>query len=586
MTLTLLRLAFAGMRFRVLPSVLTIILTAGAAATIVLALEVRATGSDPWTKTFEAAHGAHVLGNLTTREEARTLAGLSGVNESAAPVPITRATMLVDGRPTTVLVAGLEERPRVNLPVLTQGSGVARGGALLERSLARALGIEPGTRLQFSASAGPVELAVTGTAISPAQARYPRSNPGLVWVSRADLERIQPDADAWRWQQAVRLADPESAPLFAAAAAGRFPPGTVSFQPWQSQRDLILTEAQPVQLVLTLYTLLLLLVSVAVTAILTGARLSSQYREIGLLKAIGLTPVQASLVFVLEAVALGAAGVVLGFIPGALLAPHLVPTVAATLLDSPKVNADVMHMLVAAVVILPVIAVSAFATAYRATSASAMQAIREGNLAPRTPSRLGWLIWRLGWLPVTLALGLKDLLARRTRPLWLMAAIAVTGAAMVVTLCIQATLGDQPPGEPSDVPDGLLALILALDAVLVMISLTALAALAILSVRERIRDFGVLRTVGLTPNEVALSVSGAHAALGLAASLVAIPAGIGLFLALYTIASGEDVSGAAIARWWWLLLVPIAITLATALATTLPARLASRVPVSDAVRYE
>jgi ABC-type antimicrobial peptide transport system permease subunit len=360
----------------------------------------------------------------------------------------------------------------------------------------------------------------------------------------------------------------------------------VSLQSWQEQRELVLQEAQPIQLVLTVYTLLLLLVSVALTAILTGARVSSQYREIGLLKAIGLTPIQVSLVFVIEALALGAAGVVLGFVPGALLAPRMAATAAATLVGSPSVSADPLHMLVAAAVILPVIAGSAFASARRATRGSALQAILSGAATPRAGSRLGSLIWRAGWLPIAVAVGLKDLLAKGLRPAWLMGTIAVTGAALVVTLCVQAALGDRPVGEPSDVPDELLTLILALDAVLVLISLSALVALSILSIRERIRDFGILRTVGLTPNEVTLSVTGAHAAVALAASITAIPAGIGLYLALYAIASGDGASGAAVAPWWWLLSLALAITLVTAIATTLPARLATRVPASEAVRYE
>jgi ABC-type antimicrobial peptide transport system permease subunit len=407
-----------------------------------------------------------------------------------------------------------------------------------------------------------------------------------VWVTRADFEQIQPDRASWHWQQALRLADADVAPQFVEAATAEFPPGTVFIESWQGQRELALQEAQPIQLVLTVYTLLLLFVSMAITAILTGARVSSQYREIGLMKAIGLTPTQVSLVFVCEALALGAAGVVLGFIPGALLAPRLTATAAASLLGSPTVNANPIHMLVAGTVILPLIAGSAFATARRASRASAQQAIRAGSAMPQAGSRLGRLVWRAAWVPIAVTVGLKDLLARRTRSAWLMCAVAVTGAALVVTLCVQAALGDRPPGEPSDVPGELLTLILALDAVLALISLSALVALTIVSIRERIRDLGVLSTVGLTPTQVMLSVTGAHVALAFVASIVAVPAGIALFLVLYATASGDGASGPTLAPWWWLLSVPLASTLVIAVGTSLPARLAARIPASDAVRYE
>ena len=107
-------------------------------------------------------------------------------------------------------------------------------------------------------------------------------------------------------------------------------------------------EAGRSQIILTMYALLLLIVSVAVVAILIGARVSGQYREIGLLKAVGLTPRQVSTVFAIEAAMLGLVGVVIGFVPGALLAPRLAAPAAETLLGSPKVAANPWHILVAA----------------------------------------------------------------------------------------------------------------------------------------------------------------------------------------------------------------------------------------------
>ena len=47
--------------------------------------------------------------------------------------------------------------------------------------------------------------------------------------------------------------------------------------------------------------------------------------------------------------------------------------------------------------------------------------------------------------------------------------------------------------------------------------------------------------------------------------------------------SGED---RVIAPWWWLALVPIGIVLMVLASTILPARLATRIPTADALRYE
>jgi len=187
------------------------------------------------------------------------------------------------------------------------------------------------------------------------------------------------------------------------------------------------------------------------------------------------------------------------------------------------------------------------------------------------------------WLPVEL--GVKDLLARRRRAFWLAGAIMSTGAVLVCTLSMQAALSTQPAGQVSDVPAELPVLIYTFDAVLLVMTLTALVAAALLSVRERIRDFGILRAVGCTPGETSASLVTSHAALAVLAAFGSIPLGVGLYLGVYAAAAG-DVEGVVYAPWWWLVSVPVLLPLLVAAATGLPARAASRVRVAQAVRYE
>ena len=95
----------------------------------------------------------------------------------------------------------------------------------------------------------------------------------------------------------------------------------------------------------------------------------------------------------------------------------------------------------------------------------------------------------------------------------------------------------------------------------------------------------MLKTIGLTPRQIAGSLVSAHAALALLAALRAIPAGIGLYVTVYAIAGGSS-EDRVIAPWWWLALVPIGTMLVVVAATSLPARLATRIPTADALRYE
>jgi putative ABC transport system permease protein len=588
MTLMLVRLAFAGIRSRLLASALTIAIASAAVATIVLVLEVRSSGIDPWQRTFAEANGAHVLAFVPSQADAVAIGELPGVTERSAPVPLVQATVGPPGGTDRVELAGLSRRTEVNMPVRTAGSELRDGGIVLERSLARALGIGVGATLGLTSRRGLIEVPVLGTAVVPSQPRYPRRRPGLAWVTRATIERIEPDRARWRWSEAVRLEDPSGAAAFSEWAAGSLPPGALqsgafSFETWQDQRANALGDAQGTQVIVTIFTILLLIVAFVVVGILVGARASQQHRQIGLLKAAGFTPRQVGIVFALESVALGLVAATLGFALGAILAPRLAAPSTQTLLGSPTIAANPWHILVAGCVVVPVLLAGALASTRRSTRFSVLEAIRAGSPSPPnsrlTRAAVG------SFVPLTIGLGLRDLLARGRRPLLLAAAIAITGAMVVVVLSLDATLDAQRASKTSDFPDELLLLIYTLDATLLLITATTLVAVALLSVRERIRDYGVLKAIGLTPRQIGSTVVSAHAVLAVLVSLLAIPLGIGLYLALFGIA-GDTTEEAVIAPWWSLALIPIGTVLVVVAATSLPARLATRIRIADALRYE
>jgi putative ABC transport system permease protein len=514
------------------------------------------------------------------------------VTQRGAPVPLVTATLGptlgLPGNPDRVELAGLSGRTAVNMPVLTAGSQLREGGIVLERSLADARGVEVGSTLVLTTRRGTIELPVLGTAVVPSQPRYPRRNPGLAWITRATLERIEPDRTLWRWTEALRLASPSEAAAFteraaAGLSAATLGSGALYFETWQDQRYNALADAQPTELIVTTYTILLLIVAFVVVGILVGARASAQHREIGLLKAVGFTPRQVGAVFGLESAALGFISAALGFTLGMLLAPRLAAPSAETLIGSPTIAANPWHILVASCVVVPVLLAGTLTSTRRSTRYTAIEAIRASSSSP-PKSRLARAVTR-SFLPLTIRLGLKDLLARGRRALFLAAAVALTGAVVVVALSVEATLDARPAGEVSDVPDELPLLIYALDAALLLITATTLVAVSLLSVRERIREYGVLKAIGLTPRQITSTLVSAHAALAVVASLLAIPLGVGLYLALVKAASGTT-EDAVLAPWWSLALIPIGTVLIVVAATSLPARSATRIRTADALRYE
>jgi ABC-type lipoprotein release transport system permease subunit len=588
MTALLFKLAFAGMRSRLLASALTIAIAGAAAATIVLALEVRSSGRDPWQQTFDAANGAHVLASVPSQAAARALGDLPGVTERGAPVPLTTVTVGPRGSTDRVELAGLSARTDVNMPVRTAGSPLREDGIVLERSVASALGIEVGATLAVTSRRGSIDLPVLGTAVVPSQPRYPRRTPGLAWVTSATLARVEPDRARWRWTAALRLANPSAAAAFAeqaraGLAAGTLRPGGLYFESWQVQRDYALGDAQLTQLVVTTFTILLLIVAFVVVGILVGARANAQNREIGALKVAGFTPRQVGAVFALESIALGLLAAALGFAVGSILAPRLAEPSAVTLIGSPTIAANPWHILVASCVVIPVLLAGALTSTRRSTRFSVLEAIRAGRSSPPN-SRLARAVDR-SVLPLTIGLGLKDLLARGRRALLLAAPIALAGAVVVVALSLGATMDAQAAVKTSDIPDELPLLLYTLDTALLLITVITLVAVALLSVRERIRDFGVLKAIGLTPRQITSTVISAHAVLALAASLIAVPLGVGLYLALAWISSGTT-EDAVVAPWRWLALIPVVTVIVVVAATSLPARLATRIRTADALRYE
>ena len=105
---------------------------------------------------------------------------------------------------------------------------------------------------------------------------------------------------------------------------------------------------------------------------------------------------------------------------------------------------------------------------------------------------------------------------------------------------MQATLDARPAGEASDVPAELPALVYVLDAVLLLITTTTLVAVALLSVREHVRDYGVLKAIGLTPEQLTASLISVHAAVAAVATLFSIPVGIGLYYGMFALAGGDS----------------------------------------------
>jgi putative ABC transport system permease protein len=134
------------------------------------------------------------------------------------------------------------------------------------------------------------------------------------------------------------------------------------------------------------------------------------------------------------------------------------------------------------------------------------------------------------------------------------------------------------------------ALLKALDVISIIILLIMMMILAntiAMGVRERTREYGVLRAIGFSPRDVGLFIVAEAAAIGVLSGLV----GLGLSLPIVELGMGrwlEENMGA----WFpyfridgktYVMALCLAVALAL-VASIIPARRASRLPVTDALR--
>jgi putative ABC transport system permease protein len=125
------------------------------------------------------------------------------------------------------------------------------------------------------------------------------------------------------------------------------------------------------------------------------------------------------------------------------------------------------------------------------------------------------------------------------------------------------------------------------SALLVALALVNLLTMLLLVTRERERDFGILKAIGLTPRGMLGVVNAGAAALGVIAVVVGIPAGIVLFRTLMVAMSpseGADIVGTP-GPFALALVIPVVLAV-TALASSLPARRAARTSAATVLRAE
>ncbi|MEU4407108.1 FtsX-like permease family protein [Streptosporangium sp. NPDC023963] len=599
------RLALRDLRRRRVEAVLLLLAIMAATTTLTLGLVLRDAAGDPYQSTREATGGPDVVASAGKAEglsALRELAGAPGVIDHSEPYPVTPARLQASGRTSDAQAVGRDAAPAsIDQPKVIQGGWVGDGGVVVEAAFAGALGVRVGDPVTLNGRS----FEVVGVAVTAAMPPYPGAscivavgcahgatpeelselpadllqNPGLVWLTRADVRSLTPDPGSLSHVMNLKLADPDTAQAFVDAnpPESRTAPRLVS---WENILEEATELAGDSQILMLIGAWLLGLLAVAGLSVLVGGRMADQTRRVGLLKAVGGTPSLVAAVLLAEYVLVAVVAAAAGLTVGSLTAPLLTES-GAGLVGS--VGTPSVTMSTAGVVTAVAIGVAVVATVVptvRAARSSTVDALTD---SPRLPRRIGWLIAISARLPVPLLLALR-VAARRPRRVVLGAAsIAITVSGIYVLLVLNAFLDTQLlTGGYGDAQVEVLRHVLLVWTV-TLLSLAAVNAVVITwaTVIDNRHSSALARALGATPREVSAALAAAQTLPALAGAVLGVfPGGLALFAAINAITGGDGDRAALPSPWQLLALVPATVLVVAAL-TAVPARLGGRRPVTE-----
>jgi putative ABC transport system permease protein len=447
------RLAIRDIKRRRVQSALLLLMIVTTTTTLTIGLALHKVTDSPFARTRAATKGPDIVAELVppagatanlTREFA-PLVHAPGVIGTGGPYPVAFATLTSRGVTVQAQAEGRDLAPAsIDQPALTAGRWISPGGAVIERGFANALGLHLGDTFRLSGRA----FRVDGIAVSTAECFYPITRPGVVWLTRSDAESLSTGKQRLSYVLNLRLADPDSSQAFEnGSAVNAFDNATFNdtaslLSSWQDIEHSDFRVVAVDQKVLLIVSTLLALLAIASIAVVVGSRMAEQTRRVGLLKAVGATPLLVAAVLLAENLLLALAAAAVGVIAGQLLAPALT-SLGAGLLGSPPTPAITGSS--AATVMVVAIAVAVGATLVPAVRGARTSTIRALNDPAHPPRRRPWLIAVSARLPVPMLLGVR-LVARRIRRSLLTTvsmAIAVMMITAALTLRHNAEMRDQ-----------------------------------------------------------------------------------------------------------------------------------------------
>ncbi|MGD8403048.1 MAG: ABC transporter permease [Anaerolineales bacterium] len=397
-----------------------------ASALLTLALSTLMNLGGPYDKLFSELNSAHLW--LLFKPERVGLAdihrieSLSGVAASTGRrySYVTQIRYNNERLAVSLRVEHLE-RPAVHRLLLTDGHYLSSNvdGVLVERFLVENYKVSVGDHLIITDSTGTeISLPVIGIAYDPMYDTYRSNQPPYVFLSEETLQKLFPDKDVWDTSLGLRLTNPEAVDtVLAEIESMRSTDFITSYTDWHDAKESSIFRAQLTFVFLTAFSLFAIFATVLIVVSVVSSTVLSQIRQIGVLKAIGFTGSQVSLLYIGQYAILSILGTALGFLCGLALAPLPLQTVTASLGTNFHPPFSPLLMGLVFLIIPGVTMLAAALAARRGAKANIIKAIAVGAEAPIRKSFWGARFAEWLGAPMSLVLGLNDAFVRPLRAL-------------------------------------------------------------------------------------------------------------------------------------------------------------------------
>ncbi|SDU85643.1 FtsX-like permease family protein [Jiangella alkaliphila] len=564
------RLALHSVLGRPGGAILMAVAIAASTFALTLALIVDDAAESPWDGTFAATAGPHAVVHALDPAALPAITTAAGVASVGGPFPMLRFDD-VAGAGDVYVVGRDRTDPPVDRPVVTEGTWIADGGLVVERSFARARGLTVGDRLPI----GPNGLEVVGIAVTSGWAAYPGHQPAMTWTTRAEAGALASAAGERRVVASLRLDDPAGAVAFARAYGATDDAGP-QVVPWEQFRSASTADARTIRVVLVTGAVALAILTAAASVVLVSGRFAEQTERAAALAAVGASAGFGAFVVVTELLVLATAAVPLAVVAGELVAPVLAANAGDALETAGGpgiVGAQTGLAALGGLATALVAAVPAYVRGVRAGTNGALTGALAG--APSASGGAAAAVRAPARLPATAALGLRFAFRRPARALLPSAGLAVTVGMVVAALTLESTAAAGGLADGSYLLADLRRVTYGLVVALAGLAVVNGVLLAWSTALESRRTTQVLEALGATPRQTTTVLVVAQALPAAVAALVGIPLGMGLLRLLFQLNGGDAADVVAPPAGWLAAAVP-----ATVLVTVLISAAAIRLTPS------